>query len=84
MTSPAGKNRGRPLHKSIQPQLRNGSGGFVRSRGRRRGQYYYTVSSCNDRVLKVDEAEPRCAKSNGGTFKMKYFFHVTFLKHLMA
>ena len=68
MTSPAGKIRGRPLHKSIQPQLRNGSGGFVRSRGRRRGQYS-TVSSGNDRVLKVDEAEPRCAKSNGGTFK---------------
>ena len=68
MTSPAGKIRGRPLHKSIQPQLRNGSGGFVRSRGRRRGQYFSTVFSCNDRVLKVDEAEPRCAKINGGTF----------------
>ena len=44
MTSPAGKIRGRPLHKSIQPQLRNGSGGFVRSRGRRRGQYLLPLS----------------------------------------
>ena len=39
VTSPAGKFRGRSPHKSIKPQLRNGSGGFVRSRGRRRGQY---------------------------------------------